>query len=223
MSAVNDVGTWQDLGVTRHSERSERKELGQEEFLRLLVTQINNQDPMNPMESAEFMSQMTQFASLDSLQRLQASFNSLAESLRSSQALSAAALIGKSVLVPGNVGALAEGAGISGAVDVPLGTTSVGINIYDASGAFVRRLELGTPGAGAAEFHWDGLDADGNAMPPGSYRIESDGLVDGGRQGLETLIAAPVESVTLNPEGGETMLNLRGLDPIALNDVWRIM
>lgn len=223
MSSVSDVNTWKEMGLMPESEKSVSKDLDQDAFLKLMVAQINNQDPTEPMDSAQFLSQLSQFATVGSLQKLQTSFGTFTESLRTSQALAATSLLGKSVMAPGDVGTLMDASGVVGAVDVPGGATDVGVNVYNSAGALVRRMPLADAGTGLADFHWDGLDADGNAMTPGSYRIKADGLVDGRRQSLETLIVAPIESVTLGAEGGETVVNLRGLGAMGLSDVRQIM
>ena len=79
-------------------------ELGQEEFLRLMITQLENQDPFKPLESGEFLGQLAQFGTVSGLAELQTSFEGLASSLVSNQALQAAGLIGQSVLAEGGTG-----------------------------------------------------------------------------------------------------------------------
>ena len=77
-------------------------ELGQAEFFDLMVTQLKNQDPFKPMESGEFLGQIAQFSTVDGIGGLQRSFESLAGSLQSSQALQASTMVGRSVALPGD-------------------------------------------------------------------------------------------------------------------------
>ena len=77
------------------------KALGKSEFLELLVTQLNNQNPLEPQANGDFIAQLAQFSSVEGIDNLNSSFGDLAASLKSSQALQASSLVGRSVLVPG--------------------------------------------------------------------------------------------------------------------------
>ena len=79
------------------------KSLGQDEFLELMMTQLQNQDPLNPAESGEFLSQIAQFGTVNGITELQQSFSTLASSLQSNQALQASTMVGRSVLVENNI------------------------------------------------------------------------------------------------------------------------
>lgn len=209
--ATIDTSAFDNLGISQRGSSSQSKDrLGQAEFLKLMTTQLNNQDPMAPMENGEFYSQIAQFSTVAGIQDLQASFQQVATALYSNQALQASTLVGRDVLVSSSQAALATGGAISGAVDVPVATSQLAVNVYDQAGQLVRRVNLGAQSAGQAAFSWDGTKADGSAAPPGVYYIESDMLFDGKAVALETMVSSRVDSVTMGRGGDGVVLNLSG-------------
>ena len=196
-------------------------ELGQDAFLTLMLAQLRNQDPLKPLEPSEFLGQLAQFSSVTGIQDMKESVGELAGSLRSSQVLEGATLVGRSVLAVGDGGRLGASGGIAGAVTTPAGTARVDLAVRDASGALVRQLSL-APQDGVTPFTWDGLDARGNRMPAGSYRLEAVASVGGRSESVETLLQRRVESVSFDPAAGGLTLNTAA-GPLALGDVRRVM
>lgn len=203
-STINELG----LGAQSTGGKKNPDQLGQTEFLDLMITQLKNQDPFAPMENGEFISQMAQFSSVTGLAELQQSFEKLATSLQSNQALQASSLVGRTVLVPSAVGTLPVGGSIAGAVNLPAFGNSVGVNIQDASGQVIRRLELGSQSAGEVYFNWDGLTNAGVPAQAGRYFVSADAGFDGETVALETLMSSSVASVTLGQGGNGLTLNL---------------
>lgn len=190
-----------------------RKELGQEDFLRLMITQFRNQDPMKPMENGEFLGQIAQFSTVSGIQQLQDSFAALSASLQSGQALQAVSLVGRSALVASDRMALPTSGAVTGAVELPAGAGSVVVEIADASGNVVRRLELGERAAGTHTFAWDGAGEDGARLAPGTYLIAAHGRLGGRTESLATRVAARIDSVALGGAGGLT-LHLDAFGPV---------
>ena len=203
-STINELG----LGTPASQGTKNRDQLGQTEFLDLMIAQLKTQDPFSPMENGEFISQMAQFSSVTGLAELQQSFDKLATSLQSNQALQASSLVGRTVLVPSAVGTLPTGGSISGAVHLPLSSGSVGVNIQDSAGQVVRRLELGSQPSGEVYFKWDGLSNAGVPAQSGRYFISADAGINGETVALETLMSSSVGSVTLGQGGKGLTLNL---------------
>ena len=206
----NLTSTISDLGLGAPPTQSAKKsdQLGQAEFLELMVVQLKNQDPFSPTENGDFISQMAQFSSVTGLAELQQSFDKLATSLQSNQALQASSLVGRTVLVPSAVGTLPTGGALSGAIDLPASSGAVGVNIQDSSGQIIRRLALGPQPAGEVYFSWDGISDAGVPVPTGRYFISADAGINGETVALETLISASVDSVTLGQGGRGLTLNL---------------
>lgn len=192
----------------RRLERKLKINWARQNFLDLMITQLKNQDPFAPMENGDFISQMAQFSSVTGLAELQQSFDKLATSLQSNQALQASSLVGRTVLVPSGVGTLPAGGSISGALNLPSSSGSVGINVQDGAGQVIRRLELGSQPSGEVYFNWDGMTNAGVAAEAGRYFISADAGIGGDTVALETLMSSSVASVTLGQGGGGLTLNL---------------
>lgn len=207
------------LGMSSSTtETSKKKTLGQDDFLKLMTVQIQNQDPMKPMENTEFFSQIAQFSTVSGIEKLQGSFSDLATQLSSAQSLQASTLIGHDVLVPSGVGVL-YGTGMSGAVDVP-SSGDVRLEIRDGSGVLVRTLDLGTQPAGQLSFNWDGTDSDGGALDQGLYKISATVGSGSTTTAAATYALDRVNSVSMGSSGlNVEMLNL---GEVAFSDVSRI-
>ena len=136
ISAVNQSSALQDLDITNKTKVDPKSgELGQRAFLELMITQMENQDPLNPAENTEFIAQLAQFSSVEALDSLNNKFDNLTQSFVANQALQASSLVGRSVAVPSEIAQLDVGSLVSASVDVPASTQSVGVKIYSEGGA----------------------------------------------------------------------------------------
>lgn len=210
--------------LTDLTAESSRKgqDLGQEEFLELMTTQLQNQDPLKPMENGDFLAQIAQFSTVEGIGDLNKNFASLSESLVSNQALQATNLVGRKVLAPTGVAALKTGDSIRGSVELPAASGEVIVNVRDQSGAVVRRLELGSQAAGSVDFQWDGLKDDGRFATPGNYFLSTEASIDGQFESVDTLLASDVRSVTLSNSGG-LLLDLDGIGALDFSEVRQIL
>ncbi|MGQ0699762.1 MAG: flagellar hook assembly protein FlgD [Panacagrimonas sp.] len=218
ISPVSD--TLSNLGLALRDTGAERTELGQQDFLKLMTTQLQYQDPFKPMESGEFLGQIAQFSTVSGIQGMQESLAGLSAALTSNQSLQAASLVGHGVMVPGDSGYLFAEGGLAGVAEVPA-SGSLSVEITDASGQVVRRLDLGTQPAGNASFAWDGLDDAGNRMTEGIYGVRAALDSGGANTSVATQTMGLVNSVSLGANG--LTLNLFGMDPVALTEVREIL
>lgn len=146
----------------------------QDTFLKLLTTQLSNQDPTSPMENEQFLSQLAQFSSLEQLMGLQQSMDAVYTGIQAMNNASMAALLGTEVTVQSDTVAY------SGEGDLEVGwrdaggVTNAKITISDESGRVVHTADLGAIDADGT-YAWDGLDADGNPVPEGSYSVKISG------------------------------------------------
>lgn len=198
-------------------------QLGSEEFLKLMVEQLRNQNPTSPADSAQFLGQLAQFSTVTGIQDLQRSLGSIATGLQSSQALQASTMVGRSVVLEANRFGYSGIEGMAGAVQLDRASPEVRVGIFDAAGARVKEFSLGAAEAGELAFKWDGLNAEGQAVPPGRYQVRATALTENGLLALDTLLQARVESVTLLPNGGGAELNLAGFGPMAMSAVRRVI
>ena len=198
-------------------------ELGQQDFLKLMTTQLSNQDPMNPMDNGQFLAQIAQFGTVSGISDLNTSFQSLASSMSSSQGLQASSLVGQVVTVPSTKGVLPSQGSMVAEVDVPASTDNVSVDILDASGQVMKHLDLGPTGAGMAAFTWDGTTTDGTQAAPGTYTIKASALQSGDQTALDVYGVDSVSSVTLGANGASPQLNLTTLGSVDLSAVKQIM
>lgn len=223
MSVADIINGTSAAGSAARAEDSRPKDqLGQAEFLELMIAQLKNQDPFKAMDPSQFLGQLAQFGTVSGIQEVQGAISSLSESMRSAQVLEGATMVGRSVLVAADEIALAEEGSVAGAVDVPEGATNVQITVRDDAGQIVRRIALPDGSAGLKDFTWDGLTDEGTRAAAGEYTFEAVGTVAGASSSLETLLSSRVSSVIIDPARGLT-LNTHDLGAQRLSDVRRVM
>jgi flagellar basal-body rod modification protein FlgD len=122
-------------------------------FLKMLVAQMQNQDPLNPMDNAQVTSQMAQINTVSGIQTLNASVQGLSGQLVQMQALQGVSLVGHDVIVQGNSLAISNGVGMGG-FDLPSAATSVKVDVLSPSGQVVDSIDLGAQSSGMQSFSW---------------------------------------------------------------------
>lgn len=201
--------------LTTSTSTSSTQALGQEDFLTLMTTQFQNQDPFSPMENGEFLAQMAQFSTVSGLQDLNSQFASLAASISGDQALQAASLIGREVLVSGDVVNLAEN---GQSVDLAVVTNGPGefvVDISDDSGQLIRTLSAQADEAGNQRLSWDGLNSKGEPVSAGNYQFEA--RMNGG-DAIGVLLAGRIDAVALGGNNG-TQLQTEQLGDVDMSAV----
>ncbi|SCX55851.1 flagellar hook assembly protein FlgD [Variovorax sp. EL159] len=149
----------------------------EQRFLKLLVTQLNNQDPLNPMQNAELTSQLAQMSTVSGIEKLNTTLAGLVNQTGSNQVLQAASLIGYNVLSPGDVLTTKkpedgkDTATQAFAVQLPGTAADVQIKIVDATGKVVCTIDAGSMKEGVNAVTWDGKDDTGAVVPVGAYRF----------------------------------------------------
>jgi flagellar basal-body rod modification protein FlgD len=196
--------------------------LGQADFLKLLITQLENQDPLSPQDNSAFVAQLAQFSTLQGIENLNSNFVSMNSNLKSSQAIQASALVGHTVFVNASTARLTGTGEIFGSIEVAKPVDDTLLNVYDSRGLLVRQEVLGAQDPGDIRFGWDGRNNAGESLPPGVYRFEALGLREGNTVGLPTTLSANVNSVTIGV-GGEMTLNVDGVGPLKISEVKEIL
>jgi flagellar basal-body rod modification protein FlgD len=142
--------------------------LGKDDFLKLLTTQLQNQDPLNPLDATAFTAQLAQFSSLESLQDIDSQMKEMVAGQNSMQAAIATGMIGKKVKAGNGDISLKGSAEIS--YNLSQDAAKVKISILDTAGTLVREAELTKQPSGAGSFVWDGKDSNGKVLPDGMYK-----------------------------------------------------
>jgi flagellar basal-body rod modification protein FlgD len=204
------------------STRKEMPQFGADQFITLMLAQIKNQDPLKPLEPAEFLGQLAQFSTVTGIQDMGSSVSDLVGSMRSSQALSGANLVGRDVLAPGDTAVFDGTTPVRAAVEAPDGAERIDFVVRDASGAVVRRAQVQPSVSGVTEMAWDGRADNGTVMPAGAYRIEALSRFGARGESAQVLLRSRVDSVTLDAAGGGIVLNTTN-GSLPLGAVRRVM
>ena len=203
-------------------QNEDSNELGQEDFINLMITQLRNQDPFEPLQSGEFIGQLAQFGTVSGIGELQNSVSQLASSLISNQTLQATNLIGKSALVPSDSLTLFEGETSKGAISTSAPANNVTVSIFDAAGNLVQTIPLGVVNEGLKEFEWDGTDASGNQAPEGEYFLTVVGAQGEDNIALDTFAYKQVTSISLGDDTNSIRLNVENGRELKISEILKI-
>ncbi|QWA09084.1 flagellar hook assembly protein FlgD [Sodalis ligni] len=196
----------------------------QNQFLNLLVAQLQNQDPTNPMDNSQLTTQLAQISELNGIENLNTTLGSISGQLNTTQSLQASTLVGHGVMVDGTaimVGSDSSTTPFGLELDAAAANTTV--TIKDSSGTVVRTVQLGAESAGVHSFTWDGTDDSGTAVPEGTYSFSVASTDSGGASVVSTpLQYAAVYGVNTNSDG-TSELNLGLAGNITLDKVRQIL
>jgi len=203
------------------SPRKSASSLGVADFLTLMTTQLKNQDPFKPLDGTEMVAQLAQFGTVSGVQQMNTTLGALSDSLRSSQALSGATMVGHEIIAPASTANYNGQQALVGAVQVPEGTSSVTATITDSSGQLIRHISV-PAGSGQQGFVWDGKTDGGAQAAAGNYAIAAIANTGGSGVSLAISMAARVTSVSLDATGAGLTLNTPELGAVALSKVSQI-
>ena len=169
------------LGISQTSETQKEKKdtLGQSDFLKLMTTQLQNQDPFAPMDNGDFIAQMAQFSTVTGIEEMNNSLVRLVEEFDQARIATASNLLGNSVLVPGDTGHPDEHGELHGVLDLPEGTISTELRYLDAdTGEELFFDDLGPRPSGLVGFSWKTIPED---VLDAGKRIKIEAMVDTGK------------------------------------------
>jgi flagellar basal-body rod modification protein FlgD len=192
----------------------------QDRFLKLLVTQMKNQDPLNPMDNAQVTSQMAQLSTVSGIDKLNATLQALSSSMIASQSMQAASMIGHVVMVPGKGMDLVNGKGMA-ALDLTQPADSVSVVITDNAGNVVRNMQMGSQSKGTVSFQWDGLNDAGQQLADGSYNFSATSQLGGVKSTASTMSFGLVNSVLQGTQGAT--LNVAGIGEVSMASIRQIL
>jgi flagellar basal-body rod modification protein FlgD len=196
------------------------KTVTQDDFLKLLITQLQNQDPLHPMENQEFAAQLATFNSLGQLISMNEKLGSLQNAQSLAGQFNAASLIGKEITTNGNTVSLQNGTPTEIAYQLGSSAARVVINIQNSAGGLVRQIEAGARNAGENSLLWDGKDASGHSLVSGLYKFEIDAFDAKGNKVASTgRVQGTVTGVTL--DGSEPILEV-GAIQVPLSSVTNV-
>lgn len=194
----------------------------QSDFLQLLTTQLQDQDPTQPMDNSQMAAELAQFATLSTDQNiystLQTMNGNISSNMQTSQVLGASNLVGKQVLVPSSTLDY-SGSAVGGAVNVTTAGDVV-VTIQDSNGNTVNTIDLGNQQVGLAQFNWNGTDSNGNAVANGTYSISANS--GGSSAAMTTYASGSVTGVGYGGSSTGTYVQVAGIGGVPLSQVAQI-
>jgi flagellar basal-body rod modification protein FlgD len=176
------------------------KDLGQDAFLKLLVAQLQNQDPLNPQENYEFVAQLAQFSSLEQSIGINERLDALTLQNQGLQNSQVVGLVGQTATVKGNIVTLAgQGSIVPISFTLSEAAQEATITIRDSAGRAVRTIPVGAKAAGTVTVQWNGQSDSGNPQPAGPYQVTVTAKdADGGPVSLTQQSSGLVQSVSFD-------------------------
>lgn len=200
------TGQW-EIEQAEASEPTHKSEMDKDDFLKLLLAQLNNQDPLSPMEDTDMTSQLAEYSSLEQLTNLNESMDTLVAQTGTDDMYTAVSFIGKTVKAEGYA-VSKEGESVS-TLHYSLGeaVSNLTVNVYSPEGDIVRTENLGSKQPGTFEYQWDGKDEDGNDQADGTYSI---GILAQDTSGQAVIVQTEVSGVVegVVSENGNQYLRL---------------
>jgi flagellar basal-body rod modification protein FlgD len=217
INPINNASQFSSSGATAAGGTSEAN---QDMFFKLLITQLQNQDPLNPMDGTEFTAQLAQFSQLEKLDTMNSSLDYLQLYLASLNNAQTVDFIGKEITARGNAVELTDDSSADLNYSIAEDAHSVTIDIYDKDMQLVTSLALGSQNAGDQTEVWDGKDGNGVHVGAGVYTFKVEATdADGGVLQSSTYLSGVVTSVTF--EDGITYL-LVGGRRVAVGDIIKV-
>ncbi|MDD5400531.1 MAG: FlgD immunoglobulin-like domain containing protein [Sulfurimonas sp.] len=180
--------------------------LGKDDFMKLLLVELQHQDPTEPMDSEKILNQTSQLAGLEATENTNKALAALAASMSSSQQFSTISAIGKTADLGSNAITLDKGKSTNFEVYFPDNIKKGTIDILDKNGNKVKTLDVGTNSKGVYKFEWDGTNQNKNAVDSGIYYATASYTNPAG-DALKTRVGAyPIESVKF--DSGKTYVKL---------------
>lgn len=184
----------------------DKSTLGKDDFMKLLLAQLQHQDPTAPMDSEKILAQTSQLASLESSDNTNKALEKLSASLSNTQQFSTIAAIGKTANLGNNNISYDGSAASSFELYFPSDVKQGKVKITDTDDNLVATLDVGANKSGVYKFDWDGTDVSGNPAKEGIYKVSADYTDTSGESMSTKLGTYPIESVKF--EEGKTLLKL---------------
>ena len=188
----------------------------QDRFLKLLVAQMKNQDPMNPMDNAQVTSQMAQIQTVTGIGTLDTSVKSLASQFNQMQGLQSVSLVGRDVSVAGNRLSFTDGVGGVGGFELSSPADTVKLEVLTSAGGVIDTLQLGAQGTGRQTFEWPNANYDDSAGL--KFRITA----SQGTAAVSSTTFTQDKVVAVNTSGAKLQLQLQNLGLVDYSTVTTI-
>ncbi|MBX2879964.1 MAG: hypothetical protein KTR32_08535 [Granulosicoccus sp.] len=201
---------------------AKKNELGQDEFLKLMLAQLKHQDPSKPLENGEFVAQMAQFSTVAGIENMEKSMNEMSQSYAANQLMQSSSLIGRTALVPGTTATLGTESNIDAYYKLEEATSGISFDVYSASGEIVHHSDQAAKSAGLHPLQWDGMLANGNRAPAGQYTLTLTHGEEGDKNQAAILIENKISTVSLTPGGNSVTFETEEGNSVSLQDIEKL-
>jgi len=209
-------GTTSSLTATTSGTNNPDGVLGKDDFMKLLLVELQNQDPTKPTDTDKILTQTSQLASLESADNTNSALEELSKSLESSQQFSTIAAIGKTADLGSDSISHTKNEDSTFEVYFPNSVKEGTVSITDSDGNTVQTLDVGTNPSGVYKFTWDGSNSSGNQADDGIYHVNAQYTDGDGNTQKTRLGAYPIESVRF--DSGKTLVKV-GSNYVPLENV----
>ena len=225
MSIVNNLSSItraSDVAAAKLAPTKDVNAMGQQDFLKLFTTQLQNQNPLDPTKNEAFVAQLAQFSQLEATTNMATQLTSFVSSQSGDRMLAGASLIGKKVAVEGVPATLAGGQPVQGVIALPNGASGMKLEVMDARGNVVRDQIIGAQPPGDVTLTWDGRDGAGAVVADGSYTFKATVTAGGVTSQIPVKTLATVRSVSQDNPARELMVLVDGGRSVKMSSLQRI-
>lgn len=220
---VTNLPTGTQLPSASNSASGSNTTLNQNDFFRLMTTQLESQDPLNPMNSDQYAAELAAFSTASGVQQLQTTVSGIGQQIASTAGIQASSLVGHDVAVSGNLLAFAGSGSAPGAFNLASSAANVTVTVKDGNGNQVASINLGPRNAGIQNFTWNGAKTGGGTAAAGAYTFQINALdTKGNAITVAPYAVVPVAGVTLNGQNGPIVSLAGGLGSVTLNQIYQI-
>lgn len=219
MSSVQPTNSQPVSSLTTAGITAKKAEDPQDRFLKLLVTQMKNQDPLKPLDNAEVTSQLAQISTVSGIDKLNTTLKLLSSDYEDSQSIEATGMIGHDAFVPGKSINLEKDTAIAG-IELAQPVDELKVTILDSSGIAIRNIDLKAQPAGISTIGWDGMTDSGAKAAIGDYTFAVSAKQGGNDIKVNTLSLGSVNSVSHGEQG--TLLDMGKLGLVSLSDIKQV-
>ena len=216
--SLNNILEKIGVKTPENTPKSPKSSLGQEDFLKLMTTQLQNQDPFAPMENGEFIAQMAQFSTVTGITEMGETLKGLANKLDEFRIATASDLLGNSVLVPGNTVRPNKNGEIHGIIDLPSASSETSVSFFDQSGEIVHSIDLGAQGRGLVGFEWLNIPKE---IIDKDTPLKVEAYINSGKgsQSLAPSVFSEVVAASLDTKGQGVTIDVKDFGEMAAEDV----
>ena len=222
VSNLSSITRASDVAAAKAAPSKATSGMGQQDFLKLFTTQLQNQNPLDPTKNEAFVAQLAQFSQLEATTNMATQLTSFVSSQSGDRMLTGAALIGKKVALEDVPVVLAGGQPVQGLISLPNGASGMKLEVLDKSGAVVRQQIIGAQPSGEVTLTWDGRDSAGNMLSDGAYSFKATVTAAGATNVVPVKTLSTVRSVSQADAASELMLMVEGGRSVKLSSVQRI-